>query len=219
MTGHCCNSTVLLDYDKFILARAQTDLFGMREAGAPFRFRARISKMIVVVHKSFFGEVFGKLAARQGLGLHTCVHTGLIKGQRVKRGEHANVWQNRRVIFAMAVAVGRDIDNQRDVEVRATLHHGLGVFGHFTVEHFNGGVKAEGDSVEVARPKAAPTAYAVVVVYGGLFGFGREVQGVVGALFNARTAANALCFVDVGLAVAVLLRFTSPRARSPCRCF
>ena len=87
-SGHCVLHA-LFNNDKFVLARTGPDFFSVFEARAPFRFGARVFEVVVVIHKTLFAQIFGQLAARQGLCLHAGIHTGLIKGQGVKRSKHA----------------------------------------------------------------------------------------------------------------------------------
>ena len=61
--------------------------------------------MIFVVHEIGPGQVVGQLAARKRLGLQTRIDTCLIESQRVIRSEHAQVWQNRNIVFTVAVTV------------------------------------------------------------------------------------------------------------------
>ena len=51
------------------------------------------------------------------------IRTGVIKRHRVERGEHADIRNDRRIIFRMTVAVGRNIHHDVDVEVRPSMHH------------------------------------------------------------------------------------------------
>ena len=105
------------------------------------------------------------------------------------------------------------------MKVWATVQHGLGVFRHFVVEHFDGGIMCERNGVKITRSQAAATAHAIIVIDRGFLGFGGVVQGVIGALLDAGLAANAQRFVDIGLTVAVLLRFTSARSATHANIF
>lgn len=62
------------------------------------------------------------------------IRTGVIKRHRVERGEHADIRNDRRIIFRMTVAVGRNIHHDVDVEVRPSMHHREGILGHLLVD-------------------------------------------------------------------------------------
>ena len=55
------------------------------------------------------------------------VDAGLIQGNRIKGGQHADIRDDGNVILGMAVTEGRDVADQRDMERRAVLHHRIGI--------------------------------------------------------------------------------------------
>lgn len=89
--------------------------------------------MILVVLKAGLGQVIGKLAVRHGLGSQAGIRTGLIQSQRIKGGKHPDIRQDGGIIFSMAVSVGGDIHDQRNVEMGTSVHNCLGVFSHLAV--------------------------------------------------------------------------------------
>jgi hypothetical protein len=155
-------------------------------------------------------QVLVELAARKGPRLHAGIHAGLVQGERIKRGEHAQIGQDGRVVFPVAVAVGGDIDDKRDVETRTAIHYRLGVFRHALVQKLVGREIPERDGVEVTRPEATAAADAIVFVDAHLFRFLVKVERFVGAFLQTGHAGPAFGLVDGRLAAAVLLGLAGP---------
>ena len=103
----------------------------------------------------------------------------------------------------MAVTVGRDVNDQADVELGPPVHHRLGVLGHLPVQIRDCRVVLCRNGVEVAGGNAPAAAHALAVVDGGLpvLPIG---DGVLGALFGALAATHAALGGDVGLSCRVL---------------
>lgn len=200
------------DTDQFITARAEADLFGVCKAAFPLRFRRAVDEVIVMIHKIGPPQVVRKLAVRHRLGGQAGIRTGLVERHRVKRGEHADIRQDRGVVFTVAVAVGRDVHYQRDVERRPPIDDRLGVFGHAAVELVDGGAVRKGDRIKIACAEAAPAAHAVGGVDGHLARAGIKLQAVVGALALAAAAAAAQRRVDGRLPVGMLVFFAGTGA-------
>ncbi len=156
--------------------------------------------------------MLGQLAARHRLGGHTGVHTGLVQGQGVGGGEHADIGQDGHVVLSVAVAVGGHIHNQGDVELGPAVHHRLGVLRHTAVQRRLGVIIGEIDGVEVAGPQAAAAAHTVGLVHMHLPGLFIKDQPVIGALLLTAGTAPALLLVDFGLAAGVLLLLPRPGA-------
>ena len=173
-----------------------------------------LQMLVVVLH---LGGAVGKLGVRQRLGCQDGIGTGLIDGDRVEAREHADIVDDRRVVFGMAVAVGADIHGKRDVEARAAVDDGFGVLGDLVVEYVGRGIIVGLDAVLVARRNAASAAHAAIVVDGshvnrasaavGKLALTRTVKrdGAVRAYLLAGTAANAVGGIDARLASGVLL--------------
>ena len=84
----------------------------MVDAAFPVGFRMSIGKMVVVAVVLFCQDA----SSHNRLAVNS-VHTGHIQGYWVKRCKHTNVWNDRYVIFRMAVAVRRNVNDQADMEV------------------------------------------------------------------------------------------------------
>jgi len=140
----------LSDLDQFIRSGSQTDLFGVAEATAPFRFWRGIDEMVVMVDEMRLVEIVRQLAIRQRGCSQAGIGTGLVEGQWVERGKHADVGQDGGVVLAVAVTVGRNINHQGDVELRPARHNGLGIFGHAVIENLDCIAIDELDCIEIA---------------------------------------------------------------------
>lgn len=68
--------------------------------------------MIVVSDEIRIFEMLRQLAARDRFRRQACIHTGLIQRQRILGYEHADVRQDRHIVFPMAVTVRTDVDDQ-----------------------------------------------------------------------------------------------------------
>ena len=180
-----------------------------------------LQMLVVMLH---LGGAVGELGVGQRLGCHDGIGAGLVDGDRVKAREHADIVNDRRVVFGMAIAVGADIHGKRDMEARAAVDDGLSVLGDLAVEHVGRGVIAGLDAVLVACRNAASAAHAAIVVDGGhvhragvtvgklaLAGIVKR-DGVVRADLFAGTAANAVLGRDVRLAGGMLLHLAGTAA-------
>ena len=105
-------------------------------------------------------QVVGQLAFGQHGHIVAGVGTGLIQCHRVKACEHAHIRNDGRIVFIVAVAVGRNVDHQADMEIRPVLHHRFCILGHAAVQLVVGIVVLILNGVEVAVCKAAPAAHA-----------------------------------------------------------
>ena len=182
-----------------------------------------LQMLVVVLH---LGGAIGELGVGQRLGCHDGVGTGLVDGDRVEAREHADIVDDGRVVFGMAVAVGADVHGERNVEARAAVDDGLGVLGDLAVEHVGRGVIAGLDGVLVAHADAAAAAHTAIVVDGShvnragvavgklaLAGIVKR-DSVVRADLFAGTAANAVLGRDVRLAGGMLLHLAGSAATS-----
>ena len=179
--------------------------------------------LVVVLH---LGRAIGELGVGQRLGCHDGIGAGLVDGDRVEAREHADIVDDRRVVFGMAIAVGADIHGKRDMEARAAVDDGLGVLGNLAVEHVGRGLIAGLDGVLVAHADAAAAAHAAIVVDGshvhragvavGKLALAGVVErdSVVRADLFAGMAANAVPGRDVRLAGGMLLHLAGTAAAS-----
>ena len=168
--------------------------------------------MVVVVAEALGVDVVVELAAGQGRSGQTSVGAGLIESQSVDRCEHTDVGQDRGIVLGVAVAVGRDVHHDRDVELRATIHHGLRILGHTAVEHRRGLLVLKADGIEVTSAQAAAATYAVGVIDLHLACCHVKLQSAIGALRLTELTAATHLLVDLGLATAMLLGLTRARA-------
>ena len=180
-----------------------------------------LQMLVVVLH---LGRAIGELGVGQRLRRHDGVGAGLVDGDRVEAREHADVVDDRRIVFGMAVAVGTDVHGKRDVEARAAVDNGLCILGDLAVEHVGRGVIAGLDAVLVACRNAASAAHAAIVVDSGHVHRASSAAGklalagaverdsVVRADLFAGTAANAVLGRDVRLAGGMLLHLAGAAA-------
>ena len=179
--------------------------------------------LVVMLH---LGRAIGELGVGQRLRRHDGVGAGLVDGDRVEAREHADIVDDRRIVFGMAVAVGTDVHGKRDVEARAAVDDGLGVLGDLAVEHVGRGLITGLDAVLVACRNAASAAHAAIVVDGshvhrassaaGKLALAGAVErdSVVRADLFAGMAANAVLGRDVRLAGGMLLHLAGTAAAS-----
>ena len=192
-------------------ARPEADLFGLFQRGLPFDIGVAVLEMVVVDVYVLFGKTVAQLAVGDRRGLQARVGTGLIQRDGIKAGEHPNIRQDGRIVFAMAVAVGADILHQTDVEGRPAMADGGGVFGHLPIQHFGGGIVRAEDDVLRAGADAAAAALAQVVIDVGLVIL--EIDGAAAAILGAVAAADAVFGLgDDGLAVGVLIHLPGAAA-------
>ena len=182
-----------------------------------------LQMLVVMLH---LGRAIGELGVGQRLGCHDGIGAGLVDGDRVEAREHADIVDDRRVVFGMAIAVGADIHSQRNVEAGTILDNGLGVLGDLTVEHVGRGFIAGLDGVLVAHADAAAAAHAAIVVDSGHVHRASSAAGklalagaierdsVVRADLFAGMAANAVLGRDVRLAGGMLLHLAGTAAAS-----
>ena len=152
-----------LQGNELILPVAQADVFGMLNLTAPVRGRMDAGEMVMSGVVTLTEDAGGDDGGR----VHG-VDTGLVQRYEVEAREHADIRHYGGVVFTVTVAAGGDLIYDADVELRASLYHGLGVFGHAAVENAAVGINGVGNGVEVAGGDAAAAAYAHIVVDEGL---------------------------------------------------
>jgi hypothetical protein len=164
---------------------------------------------MILVEMFPFGQDAGGNAGSVVYG----VNAGFVQGDRVKTRENSDVRHYGGVIFTMAIAIGRNLINNIDVEIRTSIQNRLAVFDHFEVDILVGGTVRVRDGMKITRTDAAPAANAAVVVNKRLFVFSKG-NGAVGAEFCANPAANADSLLYIRFSAVVHQHFAGPAARS-----
>ncbi len=85
----------------------------------------------------------------------------LVECNRVERCEHTDIGYDRHIIFCMAIAVGRNVQNQRDMEARTAINDRFGVLGNLAVEHDIGLIVIARDGIFQEQVVSSLTAGAV----------------------------------------------------------
>ena len=155
------------------------------------------------------GVAVGGGAAQGRLGVHR-VHAGHVQRHRVEGGEHAHVGHDGHVVLGTAVAGGRHVDDQGNVEAGAAVHHRLGVLGDLVIQVGGALVPVDLHRVLGTDGDAAAAAHAFVVVDVRLAVF--DDGRAVGADPAALAAADAVFLRHMGLARVVLLHLTGAAA-------
>ena len=177
----------------------------MVKAGLVFGIRSRIFKMIVMIAEIFAAHPVRELAVRQRITFQAGVHTRLVEGQRIKRCEHADIRQDRRIVLRMAVAVRRHIYYKRNMEIRTSVDHRLGIFRHTAVQFFGRRVIDKFDSVKGTGSQTSAAPYAVVGVDRHLLCIFMKFQTVVRAFLLAAAASAADIRINVRFPVGMLV--------------
>ena len=94
--------------------------------------------MVTVIHESFSMDRLPELTIGKRLFLHAQVNRSLIDGKRVKRCKHAYVREHGIVVLRVTVAGRRYVKKHVDVEIGASIHHGLGIFRDTAAQQFVG---------------------------------------------------------------------------------
>ena len=106
--------------------------------------------MVMMVMKVWFVHFVIELAAwHRGSG-QTGIHAGLVECQRILGYEHADVREDRSIVFGMAITVRRDVQNERNVEMGTSVDDCLGIFSHFVVQQLGRMIVGGGDGDEGA---------------------------------------------------------------------
>ena len=168
--------------------------------------------MVVVVAEVVRVHTVVKVTTRHRRSRQASIHAGLVECQGIHRSKHTDIGQDGGVILGVAVAVGRHIHDERDVELRTTRHNSLGVLGHTAVEHCGGLLVHEANGVEVTSTQATTTADTLHGVNLHLAALLVKYKSVVCALRQAQLTATATLLADAGLTTAVLLGLTRARA-------
>lgn len=196
-------------FNQFVFARTQPQLFRVLERGLPIGVRMDGMEVVVRV----MDVVTLVFVTQQACRIDRCgvdrIRTCLIERDRVKGCKHADIRHDSHVVFRVAVAVGRHIDNQRNVEARTAVHDCFGVFRDFAVENDVGFIISASNRVGRAYADAAAAADALIVV--DMCFFVRDGDGAVCADTCAHAAADARVLVHLRLACIVLLHLAGAR--------
>ena len=153
---------ILFYLNQLIFAVAHSHFDCVFQAAFPVGVWMRVSEMVVV---AVF--LFGEDAAADHRLTVDCICAGLIQSDRVKGSEHADVGDNRDIVFRVAVAIRGDVDHQTDVEIGTSVNDCVGVLGDFVVEDGVGLVLTSFHCILRAGADAASAADALVVVDDG----------------------------------------------------
>ena len=157
------------------------------------------------------GQVIAQLAVAEWIRLLAEIDAGLIQGDGVKGGQHADVRQDGGVIFIMAVTVRGYVHDEADMEAGAAMAHRGGVLRDLAAEVLIGGVVDIGDGIEGAGADAAAAALAQVGVDMGFAVLVIE-DGVAAALLGTAAAATADGGIHPGGALVMLMHLAGPGA-------
>lgn len=74
--------------------------FSVFQCRLPIDVGVTVEEVVMMVVPIRFGQVIRQLAVRHRRCFHAGIGTGLVEGDRVKGSEHADVWQDRRIVSA-----------------------------------------------------------------------------------------------------------------------
>lgn len=189
---------------QFVRGSAQTDVLCVLLACLPVRVTE--NRMEVIVRVAILCNTVGKKRTGERIRGVYGIDTGLVKRNRVKRREHPDILNDRRVVFRMAVTVGRNIHDNVDMEVRTALADSLGIFGNLADEILFGGVVCRLDRIKPAQTDAAAAADTFVMVDDSLIFF-CEGNGALRAIVCTHVAAAAEFGINGRFAAVVLFHF------------
>ena len=141
-----------------------------------------------------------------GHAIHS-IHTRLIECHRIEGGKETYIRDYGQVVFTVAVAVGGDLNDQIDVEVRPSLADGQSILAYLAVEFVVGTAVIIADGIGWADFDAAPASHALVVVNPGE-SIG-DMRCIVGTDVHTVAAADAHALIYLGLPVTVHLHLSS----------
>ena len=169
-----------------------------------------VHEVVVIVFPVRLCEVVGKLAVRGGSCLLAGIYAGLIKRDGVEGGEHAEIRQDWRIVFAVAIAVGGNVHGEIDMEAGTVLADSLRIFRHFAVQQVAGVPLLVADGIVGAGTNATAAALADVLVDMRLVVFIGD--GARTAFLCTAAASTAKLFVHDDLARGMLLHLARAAA-------
>ena len=163
---------------------------------------------LVGTFEMFVRMLLDQTAAVDGRSGNHQIGASLVESYGVERGQDTQVGHDGGIVVVPAIALGRYVHDEADVEVGFILQDGLGILGNLVVEPFRGIAFAHDGRIVLAQGYALSATYAFVVVDYGLV-VGIEVYGIVGTVFHAYVAAFAVVNIDARLRIAVQLQFAA----------
>lgn len=157
-------SVILLHSNELIFPGTKANFFGVLHTGLPVTFRRGIDKVVMVVMEMRSVHVVVQEAPFADWLSVTGISAGHIQRDWIERGKHTNVWNNWNIIFPMAVAEGRYIHDNIDVELRTPSHYRFGIFRHFHAELFSRAAACIRNCVDKAGAYTAAASNAFTVV-------------------------------------------------------
>ena len=121
---------------------------------------------------------------------------------------HAEVGHEGGIVVVPAVAFGRYVHDEADVEMGLAHNDSEGIFRNLVVQTLGGIFGSHHGTVVLAEGYALSATYAFGVVYFCLAA-GIEVHGVVCAMLHADVAAYAVFYVNLGLRGAVQFQLSA----------
>lgn len=200
-----CKSSFFSHPHQFILPTSYSDLLGVGHTRLPVGVGVEQVPVVVVVLAFFVAVLGGQgvVVAEDG-GVVDEVGAGAVQSNWVERGDHADVWHDGGVVVVPAVALGRHVDDDADMEMGLALHYGLGILSNLAVEDVELLIVVGTGGVVLAGGHTLSAAHATLMVDVGL-ALSVEVDGVVGAVAHADTATDAVLLVDFRFRAAVHL--------------
>ena len=176
--------------DEFIRHRAYAYLFRMAQAGHPVGIWMYQMELVLATKIAVMMAAQHVVRVEDG-SLHHQVSTSHVQCNRVGRGQHAQVGYNGGIIVIPAIAFGRHVHYEADVEVRFVLQHGLRIFGNFIIEVLGGVPVAYDRRIVLTEGHTLPAADTFGVI-NFRFTFSIEVYGIMGTMFHTDVAADAV---------------------------
>ena len=139
------------------------------------------------------------------------IHAGLVQRHGVEGGQHADVGQYRRVVLVVAVAVGRDVHDEADVEAGPPVADGQRVLRHLAAEHLICRIRDIMDRIKGACTYAAPTAFTKIGIDICFMMF-HVSDGIASAFFGTTSATPADILFHNGKPVIMLLHLSCTAA-------
>lgn len=148
-----------------------------------------------------------QFATTQDRCVYHHIGTSLVERYWIERGCDTQVWYDGCVIVVPAVALGRDVYDEADVEIWLAFQDRFRVFVNLVVQVLGGVPIGHDSGLMLAKRYALAATYALGVVYLGLAIV--QMDGIVCAMLHADVTANAVVGVDFGLGSTVQLQFTA----------
>ena len=114
--------------------------------------------VVAVIVEVRICHVVAKLAVPDGFRLRAQVDAGLIERDRIERSQHSDIGKYRGIVLAVAVAVGRYIGYQGDVEARPAAYYRSSILCYSLAKHLRCIPVVVFDRIESARADTASAA-------------------------------------------------------------